>query len=455
MIYDSASVITPQDSISALGTAVPGVFSSYQDVNAAALAALDSAIVYANAANGRPSTESGNFPLPGTWINGYTPTAVEFIKLIRSWKAKFRASVARTPQERAAVDWDAVIADAQNGITADWKVTTNTVTGPGFGALGSHYQYGTWHQMTPFIMGMADTSGSYTTWVGQSLDARGAGAIPFFMKTPDQRFPQGADRTAQQNDLTLNNTKIAGNVPKRYFVNRNTSDPTGTSWGRSQYDHVRFSAWNFAGSVAGGTAGNGPFPFFTLAELNMLQAEGLLRKGNVSAAVALINQTRASCGFGGVPAGCTPRPTGNGDVATGYTAPIGGGLPAIPTSIVFGGIGTNGVTTRVAGDDVPGGSVCVPRIPVGASISGGGTTRCGNVWEAMKYEKRIETIYAGFANWYFDERGWGDLPLATPLSWSPPWEELTTRFWTGPQIAAYGQGGPFPSGGAALSTYGW
>ena len=73
----------------------------------------------------------------------------------------------------------------------------------------------------------------------------------------------------------------------------------------------------------------------------------------------------------------------------------------------------------------------------------------------MKYEKRIETQFAGFANWYFDERGWGDLPLATPLSWSPPWQELTTRFWTAPQIAAYGQGGPFPMGGAALSVYGW
>jgi hypothetical protein len=455
LIYDSASVITPQDSISALGTAVPGVFSGYQEVNAAALAALDSAIVAANAAAARPASESGNFPLPGTWINGYTPSAPEFVKLLRSWKAKFRASVARTPQERAQVNWDAVIADAQNGITADWRVTTNTVTGPGFGALSSHYNYGTWHQMTPFIMGMADVSGTYATWVSQSLDSRGAGAIPFFMVTPDQRFPQGADRAAQQADLTHQGVRVSGSVPKRYFVNRNTSDPTGASWGRSQYDHVRFAPWRYVGSTAGSTGGNGPFPFFTLAELNMLEAEGHLRKGNVSAAAALINRTRSTCGFGGVPAGCTPRAVGNGDNATGYTAPIGGGLPAIPSNIAFGGINADGSTTRVAGDDVPGDPACVPRVPVGASISGGGTTRCGNIWEAMKYEKRIETLYAGFANWYFDGRGWGSLPLATPLSWSPPWEELTTRFWTAPQIAAYGQGGPFPMGGAALSTYGW
>ena len=196
--------------------------------------------------------------------------------------------------------------------------------------------------------------------------------------------------------------------------------------------------------------------FLTLAEINMLEAEGQLRKGNVAAAATLINKTRATCGFGGVPAGCATRAAGNGDNATGYTAPIGGGLPAIPTSIAFGGVNANGSTTRVAGDDVPGGAAaCVPKQPVGAIITGGGTIRCGNIWEAMKWEKRIEELYAGFSGWYFDSRGWGDLPLATPVQWSPPWEELTTRFWTTPDIAAYGQGGPFPTGGSAQSNYGW
>ena len=443
MIYDSAAIITPQDSISALGTAVPGALAKYPEVMAAALAALDSAIAAANVAVARPAAEANNFPLPSNWVNGYTPTGAQFIQLLRSWKAKFRAGVARTPAERAAVNWDAVIADAQNGMTTDWRVTTNTVTGPTNGFMASHYNYGTWHQMTPFIMGMADNSGSYATWVASPLDQRGTGSIPFFMTTDDQRFPQGATRAAQNADVTHQNCQAAATVCKRYFINRNTSDPSGLSWGRSQYDHARFESWRISGS--GGTAQNGPFPFFTVAELNLLEAEGHLRKGNVAPAVALINRTRAACGPAGAGApGCTARPAGNGDPATG------GGLPAIPAGIPFGG-----VNTRIAGDDVPGGASCVPRVPVNASLLGGGTTQCGNAWEAMKWEKRVETAYTGFSQWYFDSRGWGDLIQGTPYHWSPPWEELVTRLWKATDIGPYSQGGPFPTGGAGPSTYGW
>lgn len=449
LVYDSASIITPQDSISALGTAVPGALSRYPEVNTAALDALDSAIASATAAAARPATESNNFPLLTTWINGYTPSAAQFIQLLRSWKAKFRANVARTPAERAAVNWDAVIADAQAGITADWKVTTNTVTGPGNSYLDGHYSYGTWHQMTPFIMGMADNSGSYATWIATSLNDRGAGAVPFFMTTDDQRFPQGATRAAQQADLTHQQCQTAATVCKRYFVNRNTSDPTGLNWGRSQYDHLRFESWQKAGSIAGSTARNGPFTFLTLAEINLLEAEGQLRKGNVAAAVTIINRTRQACGPAGAGApGCTARPAGNGDPNTGA------GLPAVPGAIAFGGTNTN-MNVRIAGDDVPGGANCVPRVPVNAALGGGGTTRCGGVWEALKWEKRIETLYAGYIQWYLDSRGWGDLAQGTPYHWSPPWEELVTRLWKVTDIGPYSQGGPFLQGGAGASTYGW
>src|SRR4029434_2886632 len=51
-------------------------------------------------------------------------------RLIRSYRARFRANVARTPAERAAADWDAIIADAQNGITANHVNITNATNGP-------------------------------------------------------------------------------------------------------------------------------------------------------------------------------------------------------------------------------------------------------------------------------------------------------------------------------------
>ena len=96
---------------------------------AEALVALDNAQAAATAAGALPGLFH-EFSAPqhlDQWIH---PTAPQFIQLIRSFKARFRANNARTPAERGAVDWDQVIADAQAGITADWKVTTNTVTGP-------------------------------------------------------------------------------------------------------------------------------------------------------------------------------------------------------------------------------------------------------------------------------------------------------------------------------------
>jgi len=43
----------------------------------------------------------------------------------------------------------------------------------------------TWSQMTPFILGMADTTGAYDTWLQLAITAR----TPFLLRTPDRRFP--------------------------------------------------------------------------------------------------------------------------------------------------------------------------------------------------------------------------------------------------------------------------
>ncbi|HET9634486.1 MAG TPA: hypothetical protein VFP26_01030, partial [Gemmatimonadaceae bacterium] len=72
----------------------------------------------------------------------------------------------------------------------------------------------------------------------------------------------------------------------------------------------------------------------------------------------------------------------------------------------------------------PGGNACVPRVPQPPSYT---TTACGSVYEAMKWEKRLETAFTGYAQWYIDSRGWGDLAQGTVLEWPVPWEELYAR----------------------------
>lgn len=429
IVYDSAAIIRADDPFTSAGTAEPGELSSYVDVMAEALSALDASIAAANASISAGGT--GGFPLPSGWMFTVSPmTGPEFIKVVRSYAARLRAQVARTPAERAAVNWDQVIADAQAGITADHRITTSTVTGPNNAWVGQTYAYATWHQLSPFIWGMADNSGSYAAWIATPLSSRGQGT-PFFMTTPDQRFPQGADRTAQRADFALTQCTNANQVCKRYFLNRATSDPPGNNWGASQYDAARHYSWR----TSGGTAPqSGPFPFILLAEINLLEAEGHYRKGNFAAAGALINRTRTACGPGGVPAGCTTRPVGNG-----VTGDPGGGLPAI--------------TVFDATTVVPGGANCVPKTPVNADNAGGGTVTCGNLWEALKWEKRVETAFTHWGGWFLDSRGWGDLAETVPFHWAPPFEELQSRFRIGAQI--YSTGGPNPTGGAAKSGYGW
>src|SRR5690348_12741457 len=339
LIYDSSAVM-------AVGIAGddPGKLVGYQQVADSAYAAFQRAIDLANA----PATGANGFPIPVDWIP--TPTALsapEFVKLARSYRALIKSDVARTPAERAAADWDAIIADAQNGITADHLKVTNTTTGPGGGWINIYDGGNLWHQMSPFIIGMADASGAYEKWLQTAVADRGAGNIGFFMTTPDLRFPQGDTRAAQQADQVIQSCEVPGGITnhscKRYFTNRPSGSDgfAGTGWGWSNYDFNRFHWWVTKGD--GGVGRNGTIVFFPKAVLDMIQAEGLIRKGQFAAAGALINASRTQHG-----------------------------LPAIT---VFDG------TTPV-----PGADACVPKTPKGNGP--GASVTCGNMFEAMKWEKR-------------------------------------------------------------------
>ena len=398
LFYDSAAITDPTT-----GDVEAGDLKGYKDVMAASLDALNKAIGFANA----PGTGGNGFPLPAGWIPSTTSfTQAEFIKLVRSYAARFRANVGRTPAERAAVNWDLVIADAAGGISANHDNITSTTVGPNNSWVAQFYSYGTWHQMTPFVIGMADVTGAYQTWLAQPIATRGSNG-PFFMQTPDQRFPQGATRALQNTDFALANCNGSGQVCKRYFVNRPAGNDvsSGSAWGLSNYDHARWWSWRTAGD--GGTAQNGKLVFMTKAEMDMLQAEGYIRKSNFAAAAALINATRGAAG--------------------------------LPLITAFDG------TTGAPGD-----ANCVPQVPVGPSFT---TTVCGNMMEMMKYESRIETAYTGFAQWFINGRGWGDLPAGTGTHWAVPFADLQARGRA--TSAIYSTGGGTNPGSAVKGTYGW
>lgn len=401
MFHDSAAVVSaetsPQDG---------GKLVGYKAVFDSSMAAFQRSIDATN----KTVTGANGFPLPATWIPSPTVfTQVEFLKLVRSYRARIRANVARTPADRAAVDWTSVIADAQAGFTVDHQITTSTTAGP-FGGWRTQYDAaGLWHQMPPFFIGMADTSGSYAAWIAQPLLQRGSGNTGFLMATPDLRFPQGATRAAQQADFAIASCEAASTPCKHYFVNRPAGSDqfAGAGFGWSNYDHTRFHSWNIAGD---GSARNGNTPYFVKAEVDMLVAEGLYRKGDYAGAAALVNVTR-----------------------------VKNGLPAI--------------TAFDATSPVPGGSVnCIPKVPVAPYNVVG----CGNLFEALKYEKRLETAYTSFSPWFLDGRGWGDLPKDTPLFWAVPYQDLQARGVATAAIYGAGVGpGNAPGSTAGTSVYGW
>lgn len=391
--YDSAAVVQPG------GEAVPALVP-YDVVMKAAIAQLDSALAYASASG---ASGTGGFPLPSSWLNlsSGAVTAADFVKIIRSYRARFRAEVGRTPAERGAADWAAIIADAQNGISGDISLVMNSATGWTQSWVIQHYVGTNWHVMTPFIIGMADSTGaSYEAWLNSPLLNR----TPFLIRTLDKRFPAGNTRALQN---TASNGGASGSVPLAgvYFRNRLTADDGAAAdgtWGFSWYDHVRFQAFQNASRI-------GNFPHMTLAEMNGLIAEGAIRTGNFALAATAIDASRVSRG----------------------------GLPALT------GAGITSLT-----QEVPGGSACVPRIPVKTGTTY--TTRCGNILEAMKWEKRMEMAYISYGAWFFDSRGWGDLAQGTPIHFPVPWQEQDVRIGKPSNVGGVGQ-----PGGAATGTYGF
>ncbi|MFL5510733.1 MAG: hypothetical protein ACJ79J_14195 [Gemmatimonadaceae bacterium] len=379
LFYDSAAILTA----AVPSSEIPGLSKS-SDVMAVALQSLDSALNIASST--QATTGTGGFPVPLDWLSQPADMSrADFIKLLHSYKAKFRAGQARTPAERAAVDWPAVIADAGAGITSDFVILTNATTGWSGAVLSQLAVSSGWSQMTPFILGMADTTGAYDAWLQQPVLSR----TPFLLRTPDKRFPSGETRAAQ---TAVTGTSRAGTPAGSilYFRNRPPGEDTPADpWGTWFYDNWR--SWAIRA-----TGGNAPYVIYPVVENDMLAAEGYIRAGNFVAAMPLINKSRTRAG-----------------------------LPAL-TAI------------SALTDQVPGGNACVPRVPQPPTFT---TTACGNIMEAMKWEKRTETDLVGYAEWFIDSRGWGDLAQGTALEWPVPYQELFARIkpsYTTSGVAAKG-----------------
>lgn len=395
----NGNVALAYDSLTAVTTANLGAeptLVGYADGMATALSQLDSAVAIA----GRGPA----FTTPSEWVNGNVLSATQLQQLARGWRARLRAGVARNPTERAAVNWDAVIADAGAALPGDLNITMSGAAGSVWTVGdGQHYSYDTWSQMSPMIIGFADSARAcppgppvvdcYDGWLQTPLNSRSA----FLIRTADQRFPSGETRDEQRV------TSGPGDFPdppraNLYFRNRRTTDPPVDAFSRSQYDFYRFQNW--------ANTRIGPYPVMTRAEMDLLMAEGYIRKNDFGNAMAKINITRVA----------------------------NGGLPPL-----------TGITSL--SQPISSSGSCVPRVPQPPSFT---TAACGNIMEAMKWEKRMEAAFTHFGAWFFDSRGWGDLPEGTAINFPVPFQELDVR-----GLPIYTLGGIGNPGSAARGNYGY
>lgn len=156
----------------------------------------------------------------------------------------------------------------------------------------------------------------------------------------------------------------------KYFRFHNASvwDPSRGTYLRSSYAFFRLGR--------GTTWQTGPQLAMTVTEVDLIRAEALIRLGRAAEALPLINKTRSA----------------NGQLAD---------------------------VTIDGPPDVPG---CVPRKYMPGATQGA----CGSLWDALRYEKRIEMAGVDPTVAYFDARGWQTLVQNTFVHFPVPGRELET-----------------------------
>jgi hypothetical protein len=153
--------------------------------------------------------------------------------------------------------------------------------------------------------------------------------------------------------------------PGLYLVNIDPR-PFNASRGTYYFSYYRNARYDYYSAASY----DAETPAFNVEELDLLRAEGLYRLGDRAGAAELINRTRVARG----------------------------GLPPVTAA----GIGE-------------GPTECVPRRPDGA---------CGDLFDALKHEKRVENVHTHLGSWYFDSRGWGELDEGTPVMVPVPAGEI-------------------------------
>jgi hypothetical protein len=319
------------------------------------------------------------FTLPNTWIFQQTITSAELSRLAHSYIVRAYVYGARSPQERQALPWATILTHLDRAITADHIV--NLLNGTQVSNFLNRFQItGTFSAWGDYkLIGPADTSGNYQAWLNTPIPER----TRFLIHTPDRRI---TGPMSQEACLTATgNIGQPANCNGTYFRFRrdNIFRPERGLYHQSHYQWFRNQ----------GRAATQTYAIMSVDEMRLIRAEALIRLNRADEAVPLINVTRTR-----------QRTIGT----TTFS-----GLPAVTLT------------------GVPQSTGCVPRKASGA---------CGDLMDALIYERLIENGMLDAYVGYFDSRGFGRLVSGTFLHLPIPARELINMGL--PVYSFGGVGGP-------------
>jgi hypothetical protein len=382
LIFDSAAIVTDEVDLSR-----PRILPLYPYTEV-----VDSGIKWLEEAIEMATVNTFTFPLnEGQWVYNVGFDNTQLRAVAHAYIARALVYQARTPEERQAVEWDRVkqhVALAttvkfgprgepdNGGITYDYKqASTSAPTSASIGGVNicgnSSCELQGTARVDLRIVGPSDTSGAYQTWLLKVSGDRFDTVTPITVSTPDKRIQEAGSstprvkpaffkHTAEWPQQTSMDTAVRGKYYVSFYWNSTRARDNYT-----QYPNTGGGNNNDANAGLNGIKDDMLLP----VEMDFLLAEAHMRSNppDLAAAVQIINRTRE----------------------------------------------TNGELRPVTTAGVPVTSDCVPRRWDGT---------CGDLWDALVYEKRLETYGTAIA--FFDARGWGCLLEGTPTQLPIPSTQL-------------------------------
>jgi len=224
------------------GSLNDGEAVSYQEAIDFALAKIDDAISIADA---------NSFTVNGTYFNGSAMSSTEFSKLLNSFAARILVNSVRNSTQRDALNWNTVLAYANNGITSNFNIAGNGWNDNWVNEWVLYSYFPGWGRVDMRVVNLMDPA-----------------TIDYWVSTN----PVAPESTSADARLTTDFEYLSSQafIPSRGIYHY-------SSYRISRYD------WYINGDYFG------DYPEILSAEIDLYKAEALLRTGDLAGAAAIIN----------------------------------------------------------------------------------------------------------------------------------------------------------------------